>query len=107
MSVAVERRFVIVQHARERMLERCRNHDLQLDEGVDAFIEQEVRAALNAGRFAVRKPKAFRFFADRGKGRMCHPNDRCVWTADMQLAWIVRRNPMEDVVMTTLTRTRS
>lgn len=98
----MDRRIVVVRHAVVQLQARTLAHESY--EELESYIEQEVRAALAAGRFDERKPKSFRLYREKRKGKLFHQLDRCAWNADQSLAWIVRRHTDRDVVMTTLTR---
>ena len=98
-------RVIVVRHAATRYLDRRPHNGMTIEEA-EAFIEREVTNGIKGGRCALRKPKVFRLYGD-SKGILAHPRDHCVWNEDRSLAWVVRRNGEEEVVMTTLTRARA
>jgi len=83
---------------------RKRTGDRRPFREIEPEIIQNVEQALAEGRIANHKPKAFRLWRARSKGKI-PPGDRFVWDPSEKLGWIIRREGERDVVLTTLTRT--
>lgn len=94
------RPVIVTLHAVRRAQQR-RWRDLRAGAITDRII-REVRAALAAGRVQDHKPKHWRLY--REKGRRLPQPERFVWNEADELGWIVKLNPREIVVVTTLHR---
>lgn len=97
-----ERPVQVVDHAIVQFQKR-RPGDERANSEIRKWIEKEVAEAISGGRMSDRKPKEFRLYRERNKGKLFHALDRCVWTESKEYAWVVRRLDGIDLVMTTLT----
>lgn len=100
------RPVLVTAHALERAL--IRRHyagddvtKRELEQGMIA----EVRAAFAAGRASTVLPRWARRFKERLRNGT--EGQRYVWNADETLVWVVKREPREDVIVTSLQRVNS
>lgn len=101
-----ERPVQVVDHAIVQFQKR-RPNDMRTDSEIRKWIEKEVREGISGGRMTDRKPKEFRLYREKNKGKLFHARDRCVWSENKEYAWVVRRLDGIELVMTTLTPSES
>ena len=104
MKEGGDRRIIVTDHAVTRFRQR-RALDRR-DREIREEIRREVREAILGGRIQNHRPKAFRLYRERRKGKL-DPGDRFVWNEEGSIGWIVRRESHADVVMTTCVRTNA
>lgn len=102
--LAEPRPLVVLPHAIERSRQRFQLAGCT-DGMIELYLRDEVRAALEAGRVKSHKPKAWRLYGERSCV-LGHAIDRFVWDAAQKRAWILRREPGRDVIVTALSRPR-
>ena len=98
-------RVSVTHHAVERLIERDTSFSRLDRRHVRGLINAEVREGINGNRMACRLPK---FVAKYDGVELDRPrmrgSIRCVWTKDLERAYVVRRRAGVYIVLTTLVR---
>jgi hypothetical protein len=97
--------LVVTHHAIERYRQRHRDPNAGLWE-VEALLKAEIRDALDNGRCTTVKPKRYRMWMEKKKGKM-DPGQRFVYREDLSMAWILKADGHKRIVVTTLSPTVS
>lgn len=103
LGFTLDRHVVVQPHAVQQARKRWSNADelAQLtDHEVAKVIAEEVRAAVARGFVYDRKPKAFRFYGDRGTG--ITPWQRFVVGIEQEKGFVIALDSLPDVTVVTV-----